>query len=274
MAGKQQNAGWQGPHAKKAASTDLLLLLEHLCSDNADSLRPYAAWQPQQAGRTCLRLSAAATAQLEHSHCSVQGVADACQQDTGCCSADYATGKASSSKNISISTPLQNCPCMQVNCMIQLVLLQQLPIGSCSGRCLGALLLYLSNTSHAVAPIMADKVIELTDWHTYCCTLAGIVNGTAAVCAVRNLMQQCLLPPFLVACMQEEQQSLVQHLKQQCSGMAAVLPFASTTIVKASSSTQAEIYFGLAKAVDVSGRLLTAVYTAVCVLQIDRLLLC
>jgi hypothetical protein len=54
--------------------------------------------------------------------------------------------------------------------------------------------------------------------------------------------------------MQEEQQSLVQQLKQQCSGMAAVLPFASTTIVKASSSTQAEIYFGLAKAVDVSGR--------------------
>jgi hypothetical protein len=52
---------------------------------------------------------------------------------------------------------------------------------------------------------------------------------------------------------QEEQQSLVQQLKQQCSGMAAVLPFASTTIVKASSSTQAEIYFGLAKAVDVSG---------------------
>jgi hypothetical protein len=44
----------------------------------------------------------------------------------------------------------------------------------------------------------------------------------------------------------------VQQLKQQCSSMAAVLPFASTTIVKASSSTQAEIYFGLAKAVDVS----------------------
>lgn len=45
----------------------------------------------------------------------------------------------------------------------------------------------------------------------------------------------------------------MQALKQQCSSMAAVLPFASTTIVKASSSTQAEIYFGLAKAVDVSG---------------------
>ena len=55
--------------------------------------------------------------------------------------------------------------------------------------------------------------------------------------------------------LQEEQQSAVQALKQQCSSMAAVLPFASTTIVKASSSTQAEIYFGLAKAVDVSGRL-------------------
>jgi hypothetical protein len=54
---------------------------------------------------------------------------------------------------------------------------------------------------------------------------------------------------------QEDQQSAVQQLKQQCSSMAAVLPFASTTIVKASSSTQAEIYFGLAKAVDVSAGL-------------------
>jgi hypothetical protein len=34
--------------------------------------------------------------------------------------------------------------------------------------------------------------------------------------------------------------------------MAAVLPFASTTVIKASSSSQAEIYYGLAKAVDVS----------------------
>jgi hypothetical protein len=34
--------------------------------------------------------------------------------------------------------------------------------------------------------------------------------------------------------------------------MAAVLPFASTTVIKASSSGQAEIYYGLAKAVDVS----------------------
>jgi hypothetical protein len=51
---------------------------------------------------------------------------------------------------------------------------------------------------------------------------------------------------------QQDEAALVQQLKQSCSGMAAaVLPFASTTMVKASSSTQAEIYFGLAKAVDV-----------------------
>jgi hypothetical protein len=45
---------------------------------------------------------------------------------------------------------------------------------------------------------------------------------------------------------------LLQQIKAQCSGMAAVLPFASTTVIKASSSSQAEIYYGLAKAVDVS----------------------
>lgn len=56
----------------------------------------------------------------------------------------------------------------------------------------------------------------------------------------------------------EEQQPLVQQLKQQCSGMAAVvLPFASTTIVKASSTGQAEIYYGLAKAVDIYLAILT-----------------
>ncbi|WIA33967.1 hypothetical protein OEZ86_007062 [Tetradesmus obliquus] len=53
------------------------------------------------------------------------------------------------------------------------------------------------------------------------------------------------------------QEEAVQALKQQCSSMAAVLPFASTTIVKASSSTQAEIYFGLAKAVDIYLAILT-----------------
>jgi hypothetical protein len=97
-------------------------------------------------------------------------------------------------------------------------------------------------------------VVKLPNWHA----AAGwcfLTSSTAAVRAVWNLMQQQSAgPPSLIACMQEEQQSLVQQLKQQCSGMAAVLPFASTTIVKASSSTQAEIYFGLAKAVDVSGR--------------------
>jgi hypothetical protein len=51
---------------------------------------------------------------------------------------------------------------------------------------------------------------------------------------------------------QESQQSLIQQLKSQINGMAAVLPFASTTVIKASSSGQAEIYYGLAKAVDVS----------------------
>jgi hypothetical protein len=51
---------------------------------------------------------------------------------------------------------------------------------------------------------------------------------------------------------QESQANLIQQLKSQCSGMAAVLPFASTTVIKASSSGQAEIYYGLAKAVDVS----------------------
>lgn len=51
---------------------------------------------------------------------------------------------------------------------------------------------------------------------------------------------------------QESQASLIQQLKSSCSGMAAVLPFASTTVIKASSSGQAEIYYGLAKAVDVS----------------------
>jgi len=54
-------------------------------------------------------------------------------------------------------------------------------------------------------------------------------------------------------CQQEEQQqSLVQQLKQQCSVLAVVAPLASTTIVQASSSTQAEVYYGLAKAIDVS----------------------
>lgn len=52
---------------------------------------------------------------------------------------------------------------------------------------------------------------------------------------------------------QESQASLIQQLKSQCNGMAAVLPFASTTVIKASSSGQAEIYYGLAKALDVSG---------------------
>lgn len=51
---------------------------------------------------------------------------------------------------------------------------------------------------------------------------------------------------------QESQEGLIQQLKAQCSGMAAVLPFASSTVIKASSSSQAEIYYGLAKAVDVS----------------------
>jgi len=51
---------------------------------------------------------------------------------------------------------------------------------------------------------------------------------------------------------QDDQQGLIQQLKSQCSSMAAVLPFASTTVIKASSNSQAEIYFGLAKAVDVS----------------------
>lgn len=51
---------------------------------------------------------------------------------------------------------------------------------------------------------------------------------------------------------QDDQQGLIQQLKSQCSSMAAVLPFASTTVIKASSSSQAEIYYGLAKAVDVS----------------------
>lgn len=51
---------------------------------------------------------------------------------------------------------------------------------------------------------------------------------------------------------QESQASLIQQLKSSCSGMAAVLPFASTSVIKASSSGQAEIYYGLAKAVDVS----------------------
>eukprot|EP00878_Enallax_costatus_P002961 GHUV01003157.1.p1 GENE.GHUV01003157.1~~GHUV01003157.1.p1 ORF type:complete len:181 (+),score=49.98 GHUV01003157.1:200-742(+) len=54
-----------------------------------------------------------------------------------------------------------------------------------------------------------------------------------------------------------EQQTLAQQLKQQCSGMAAILPFASTTIVRASSTTQAEIYYGLAKAVDIYLAILT-----------------
>jgi hypothetical protein len=51
---------------------------------------------------------------------------------------------------------------------------------------------------------------------------------------------------------QGSQAGLIQQLKAQCSGMAAVLPFASSTVIKASSSSQAEIYYGLAKAVDVS----------------------
>lgn len=50
---------------------------------------------------------------------------------------------------------------------------------------------------------------------------------------------------------QDDTQSLLQQLRTQSCSAAAVLPFASTTIIKASSSTQAEIYFGLAKAVDV-----------------------
>lgn len=56
----------------------------------------------------------------------------------------------------------------------------------------------------------------------------------------------------LQAATPEGQQSLLQQIKAQCSGMGAVLPFASTTVIKASSSSQAEIYYGLAKAVDVS----------------------
>ena len=60
----------------------------------------------------------------------------------------------------------------------------------------------------------------------------------------------------MCAVLQEPQhaadQTLIQQLKSQCSSMAAILPFASTTVIKASSNSQAEIYYGLAKAVDVS----------------------
>jgi hypothetical protein len=45
-------------------------------------------------------------------------------------------------------------------------------------------------------------------------------------------------------------QSLLEQLKQGCSSMAAFLPLASTSL--SHTSTEAEIYYGLAKAVDVS----------------------
>lgn len=69
---------------------------------------------------------------------------------------------------------------------------------------------------------------------------------------------------FAAVLQEEEQQSLVQKLKQQCSSMAAILPFASTTIVRASSTSQAEIYYGLAKAVDVSARYAPRVHNFCC----------
>eukprot|EP00882_Tetradesmus_deserticola_P002231 GHRQ01002383.1.p1 GENE.GHRQ01002383.1~~GHRQ01002383.1.p1 ORF type:complete len:183 (+),score=80.85 GHRQ01002383.1:131-679(+) len=93
-----------------------------------------------------------------------------------------------------------------------------------------------------------------------CASLQQPQRNWSIATAVCRVWQTHVSRPQAAAVQQavpQEQQSVAQQLKQQCSGMAAVLPFASTTIVKASSSTQAEIYFGLAKAVDIYLAILT-----------------
>eukprot|EP00775_Hariotina_reticulata_P013852 gene13852-13974_t len=78
----------------------------------------------------------------------------------------------------------------------------------------------------------------------------------AAVCHIWQQRPQAQQPVLEVA-KEEQQQSVIQQLKQQCSALAVVAPFASTTIVQASSSTQAEVYYGLAKAIDIYLAILT-----------------
>lgn len=98
------------------------------------------------------------------------------------------------------------------------------------------------------------------------CRFGEIAHLSVSGCSIRHQFLLCLSScaasqlswrfPAIVSWFVQvsEQQNLAQQLKQQCSTMAAALPFASTTIVRASSTTQAEVYYGLAKAVDVSSQ--------------------